>query len=114
MNRKTIPWGTPIDPLYAWFCALGALRAQNAPLRRGGLHFLCADGPLLAFCRTDGAEGVLCCANLDDISREVPLPDEFTPQAVLWGEAEITDLGLPVQSPCSAALFSLPFPPENT
>ncbi len=114
LNRKTVPWGAPFDPLYPWFCALGALRAQNAPLRRGNLQFLCADGPLLAFSRTCGTEGVLCCANLDEIAREVPLPDGIVPQAVLLGKAEITDLDLPVLPPCSAALFSLAFPPENT
>ena len=51
-NRGTYPWGGEDRDLLNWFRTLGRLRRDCLPLRRGGLQWLCASGPLLAYSRT--------------------------------------------------------------
>ena len=105
-NRGTVPWGRDKGELWQWFAALGKLRRQRLPLRKGDLRFLCSEGPLLAFSRTWGEETVVCCVNLDEKNREIPLPDELGALTCLAGTCTWSEGDCPVLPPVSAALFS--------
>ncbi len=63
-NRRTFPWGNEDLDLIDHFRALGEARGQWNALRQGDLHWLAAEGPLLAFTRTWEEETVLAAANL--------------------------------------------------
>lgn len=62
-NRRTFPWGEEDGELLAWFTALGAARKALAPLRRGDIRYVKAEGRILAFTRSLGSETVLCAVN---------------------------------------------------
>ena len=62
-NRQTYPWGREDRELVDWFRALGALRRDHPALRRGDLHYVAGQGPVLAFLRTAEEESVLCAFN---------------------------------------------------
>ena len=83
-NRRTYPWGGEDKGLLAFVSRLGQLRKTTAALRRGGLAYLTADGPLLAFSRTLGRETVIAAANRGDSPAHLELP--FAAVDLLTGE----------------------------
>lgn len=85
-NRGTYPWGREDRALLAWFAGLGTLRKNRPSLRRGGLHWLTADGPLLAYARETPGESTVTLVNAGGEERSFSLPDgEY--QDLLTGEA---------------------------
>ena len=65
-NRRTFPWGSEDKDLTAWYAALGKARKELAPLRKGDIAYVKAEGPVLAFTRTWEGDSVLCAANAGD------------------------------------------------
>nr|WP_326127301.1 glycoside hydrolase family 13 protein [uncultured Oscillibacter sp.] len=75
-NRGTYPWGGEDLELRSWFRTLGRLRRDREALRRGGLRWLHAAGPLLAFARETEAERLAAVVNasLEEQSLSLPWP----------------------------------------
>ena len=65
-NRRTFPWGDEDQDLTAWYTALGKARKELAPLRKGDIAYVRAEGAVLAFTRTWEGDSVLCAANAGD------------------------------------------------
>ena len=65
-NRRTFPWGDEDRDLTAWYTALGKARKELAPLRKGDIAYVRAEGAVLAFTRTWEGDSVLCAANAGD------------------------------------------------
>ena len=65
-NRRTFPWGSEDQDLTAWYTALGKARKELAPLRKGDIAYVKAEGAVLAFTRTWQGDSVLCAANAGD------------------------------------------------
>ncbi|MCC2259318.1 glycoside hydrolase family 13 protein [Intestinimonas aquisgranensis] len=65
-NRRTFPWGSEDQDLTAWYTALGKARKELAPLRKGDIAYVKAEGAVLAFTRTWEGDSVLCAANAGD------------------------------------------------
>ena len=65
-NRRTFPWGGEDQDLTAWYTALGKARKELAPLRKGDIAYVRAEGAVLAFTRTWEGDSVLCAANAGD------------------------------------------------
>ena len=65
-NRRTFPWGSEDQDLTAWYTALGKARKELAPLRKGDIAYVRAEGAVLAFTRTWEGDSVLCAANAGD------------------------------------------------
>ncbi len=83
-NRRTFPWGREDKELTAWYTALGRARRELAPLRRGDLRWLQAQGRVLAFSRTLGGETVAAAVNSGDSMQVLRL--ERPSRDVLSGE----------------------------
>ena len=73
-NRRTFPWGAEDRELLDWFTALGAARKSLAPLRRGDIRYLKAQGRVLAFTRSAEGRTVLAAVNAGDAPAEVEVP----------------------------------------
>lgn len=76
-NRRTFPWGAEDKALTAWYAALGQARKSLLPLRRGDLHWLRAEGRVLAFSRTWEGETVIAAVNAGDAPEQLPLDGAF-------------------------------------
>ncbi len=72
-NRAPYPWGREDRELRSWFERLGALRGTRESLRRGGIEYIAADGPVLAFRRACGKERSVCICNAGERSVELRL-----------------------------------------
>ncbi len=99
LNRGTYPWGHEDRSLRAWFARLGDLRRRYAPLRRGAFRWLLAEGAVLAFERTEGAQRICTVVNAGEGPAAVRLPG-------LEGRAE--DLLSGGQIACSGGTLELP------
>lgn len=73
-NRAAFPWGRGDGALTDYFRRLGALRGARVSLRRGGIEYLCAEGPLLAFRRVFGGETSIAVCNAGAESADLTLP----------------------------------------
>ncbi len=73
-NRRTFPWGAEDGGLLSWFKALGAARQRLAPLRRGDIRYIKAEGRVLAFTRNLDSETVLCAVNAGEEPAQVEIP----------------------------------------
>ena len=73
-NRGTYPWGGEDQNLLGWFRVLGRLRRDRAPLRTGGLRWLHAAGPLLAFARETETEVLTTVVNASLEDQHLTLP----------------------------------------
>ena len=78
------PGGREDKELTAWYTALGRARRELAPLRRGDLRWLQAQGRVLAFSRTLGGETVAAAVNSGDSMQVLRL--ERPSRDVLSGE----------------------------
>ena len=94
-NRRTFPWGHEDRELLEWFTALGTLRRQTNPLRRGDIRYLAGKGGLLAFTRTLDRERVLCVFNSGQEEAKLRLDLEDLPRPLLATHPE------GVRLPCS-------------
>jgi glycosidase len=107
-NRRTFPWGREDKDLTAWFSRLGNLRGTLMPLRRGGLHYLRAEGPVLAFSRIWGGESILAAANAGGSMETLCLTGfsavEDLMTGVVFTVPEDGDLNIPLP-PVSARLL---------
>ncbi|HPE15316.1 MAG TPA: glycoside hydrolase family 13 protein [Oscillospiraceae bacterium] len=74
-NRRCYPWGGEDETLLSLFRRLGRARRESAPLRRGALRWLRAEGGLLAFSRTFGEETATAAVNRDDAPAALLLPE---------------------------------------
>lgn len=74
MNRAAYPRSPENAPLLPWFRTLGQLRRRRPSLQQGGIRYLWAEGPLLAFLRETEAESTLCAVNAGDVPRTLTLP----------------------------------------
>ena len=74
-NRGSYPWGREDREMLDWFSTLGRLRAGRPSLRRGGIRWLEAQGPLLAYVREVPGEATSVLVNAGDEARTVPLPE---------------------------------------
>ena len=116
-NRRAYPWGKEDGELLSWFAALGELRRTLPALRRGDIRYLLARGPLLAFLRTWGGEGVVCALNAGEEEAVLPLGLGGTaepllgPGALSRGEDGAITVALPPRSGC--ALRWAPERPEE-
>lgn len=72
-NRGTYPWGHENRDLVDYFARLGMLRKARTSLQRGEIRYLHAEGPVLAFSRTDGAQQSLTVCNAAETPAEVQL-----------------------------------------
>ena len=70
-NRRTFPWGQEDGELADYFASLGALRKRSAPLRRGEIAYLTAEGHVLAFSRSYDGETVLCAVNAGEDTEHI-------------------------------------------
>lgn len=103
-NRGAYPWGKEDTALRGYFAKLGALRRQRPSLHRGALHWLLAEGPLLAFAREDAGERSAAVLNAGD----TPLTCR-----ILWPSAAAKD-ALSGQLFSSAnGQLSLSLPPQS-
>ncbi|MBQ1603526.1 MAG: alpha-glucosidase C-terminal domain-containing protein, partial [Oscillospiraceae bacterium] len=73
-NRGTYPWGHENRDLVDYFARLGMLRKARTSLQCGEIRYLHAEGPVLAFSRTDGAQQSLTVCNAAETPAEVVLP----------------------------------------
>ncbi|MBQ9459473.1 MAG: alpha-glucosidase C-terminal domain-containing protein [Oscillospiraceae bacterium] len=73
-NRATYPWGREDHELISFFARLGALRLERASLQSGGVEYVAAQGPVLAFCRREGSEVSLAVCNAGDKEERLTLP----------------------------------------
>ena len=95
-NRGTYPWGREHQGLVNWFTRLGAFRQQRPSLQRGGIRWLAADGPLLAFSREYDGEITITALNAGDTPRTLTLPkvadlvDLIRSQEIPAGEEGLT------------------------
>jgi glycosidase len=114
-NRQTYPWGHEDPELMEHYRALGALRREHSALRRGDIHYVAGDGPLLAFTRSDAQEKILFASNAGASSVSFPVPDagRLVP---LLGQARSAagEDGLVLTIPAhSAAAFLVEETPES-
>ena len=101
-NRGTFPWGREDRELQAYFRRLGALRNARESLRRGGVEYLAADGPVLAFRRAfEGEQSVAAC-NAGERPAELRLP---------WDGGEAVDALTGERFPASDGALRLTLPP---
>lgn len=103
-NRRTFPWGHEDADLTAWFAALGAARKSSAPLRRGKLRYVRAEGRVLAFVRTAAEETVLCAVNAGEENVSVSLPWDGPAVDLLSGKA----------LSCADGVLALSLPPMTS
>lgn len=82
-NRGPYPWGGEDPELLSWFRKLGRLRREQPALRSGGLRWLYASGPLLAFARESEDGGLTTLVNASAYSCPLSLP---------WPETAAADL----------------------
>ena len=73
-NRRTFPWGREDGELTAWYTTLGRARNALAPLRRGELRWLRAEGRVLAFSRTWEGKTVTAAVNAGGAPEALSLP----------------------------------------
>ena len=73
MNRGTFPWGREDRELQWYYALLGRLRRGLAPLQSGSLHWLWAQGPLLAFARDQRGETVIAALNAGEADARLTL-----------------------------------------
>ena len=73
-NRGTYPWDREDQDLLAWFRKLGGLRRKQVSLQKGGLQWLHASGPLLAFARIWEGRRVVTLVNASPESQTFSLP----------------------------------------
>jgi len=107
-NRGTYPWGREDHALVAWFARLGALRRSCAALQSGGIEYLCADGPLLAFARTaEGGRVVAACnAGETDATLTLPWPGAAAQDALTGRRFSARDGALALTlAPCEGMLL---------
>ncbi|WP_295580057.1 glycoside hydrolase family 13 protein [uncultured Oscillibacter sp.] len=81
-NRGGYPWGREDRALSSHFALLGLLRRQRPSLQRGALHWLHAEGPLLAFAREVPGERTVVAVNADRAEHVLRLP---------WTGGTVTD-----------------------
>jgi len=74
LNRGTFPWGKENFALQALYRQLGALRSCCAPLRRGDITYLYAQGAGLCFVRTWVGELAVTVLNAGFSALELSLP----------------------------------------
>ncbi len=73
-NRGTFPWGREDQAIQQHFALLGKLRRERGSMQSGELRWLRADGHVLAFSRTAGAETTAAVLNVGQESAEVSVP----------------------------------------
>ncbi len=74
MNRGTYPWGREDVEMQNHYRMLGKLRASHISLQKGTLHWLYAEGSLLAFARDWEGETAVTVLNAGEASAEISLP----------------------------------------
>ncbi len=84
-NRRTYPWGNEDTDLRDYVAALGKLRKDYPPLRRGDVHYVVAKGPLLAFTRSLEGCTLLIGANNSSVPASFSLTARHHP-SFLMGE----------------------------
>lgn len=101
-NRGTYPWGHEDQGLLGWFTLLGQLRQSRPSLRRGGISWLKANGPLLAYARSTAEETTITVINAGDECQTLFLSDRHYQNLIsgetVSGEEIIVD-------PCTALLL---------
>ena len=73
-NRGTYPWGGEDQALINHFALLGKLRSDRLSLQVGSLHWLWAEGPVLAFSREEGVETTAVILNVGEAEAQVSIP----------------------------------------
>ena len=82
-NRRTYPWGREDAALLVHNTALGRLRRESAPLRRGALHWGTCRGTVLSFAREWAGQWAACTVNAGAEEARASLP---------WGGGPARDL----------------------
>lgn len=77
LNRAPYPWGREDRSLKEWYTLLGRLRRARSSLRQGGLRWLYAAGPVMAFARETAEEYSATVLNAGAEKQPLSLPWDF-------------------------------------
>ncbi|MCL2747615.1 MAG: glycoside hydrolase family 13 protein [Oscillospiraceae bacterium] len=73
-NRRGYPWGDEDGSLIHWYARLGNFRLGSEALKKGDIHYLQAQGPLLVFARRHSRQQVLAVVNAGDEDAVLTVP----------------------------------------